>query len=88
VAIAEQVDARRNRIGPTEALRLARSVRRVIVAKGKHVDYFEIAGEKFDRVELLSAMLGPNGTLRAPAVRVGHMLLVGFDDDSYAAAFK
>jgi hypothetical protein len=37
---------------------------------------------------LLAVMLGPNGRLRAPALRVGNTLLVGFHDESYAALLK
>jgi hypothetical protein len=28
-------------------------------------------------------MLGPTGNLRAPTLRVGRTLLVGFDEDTY-----
>ena len=32
----------------------------------------------------MDALLGPTGNLRAPTVRVGKTLLVGFDENSYA----
>jgi hypothetical protein len=28
-------------------------------------------------------MIGPSGNLRAPTLRVGRRILVGFDEDSY-----
>ncbi len=34
--------------------------------------------------EIVDALLGPTGNLRAPTVRVGKTLLVGFDENSYA----
>ena len=33
--------------------------------------------------ELLAVMLGPTGNLRAPTIRHGATLLVGFDEDVY-----
>ena len=32
----------------------------------------------------MDALLGPTGNLRAPTMRVGKTLLVGFDESSYA----
>lgn len=39
-----------------------------------------------DETTLLKAMLGPTGNLRAPTLRIGRTLLVGFNEDAYAAA--
>ena len=36
--------------------------------------------------ETVAAMLGPTGDLRAPTVRSGKTLLVGFNEERYAAA--
>ena len=36
---------------------------------------------------LLKAMLGPTGNLRAPTVRKGTTLLVGFNEETYRDAF-
>ncbi len=38
--------------------------------------------------ELLAVILGRSGTLRAPTVVSGKRLLVGFNADMYAEAFK
>jgi len=35
--------------------------------------------------ELLKAILGPTGNLRAPAIRKGKTLYVGFNEEAYAA---
>jgi arsenate reductase-like glutaredoxin family protein len=37
-----------------------------------------------DEETLLKAMLGPTGNLRAPIVRRGQTLIVGFNDGAYA----
>lgn len=38
--------------------------------------------------ELLQHMLGPTGNLRAPTIRAGKTLLVGFNEDAYRALFS
>jgi len=59
---------------------------RVVVAKHKKILTFERGrGEQWPD-ELWTAVLGPSGNLRAPALRLGKNWLVGFDEDAYAAA--
>ena len=49
----------------------------MIVAKGKKVS--EFAGGKASK-EVIEAMLGPTGNLRAPTLRRGKTVLVGFNE--------
>ncbi len=77
---AEVVSASR-KLGRADALALAKAAKRVIVAKGAKVQEFA-GGPKPDPVAI-DAMLGPTGNLRAPCLRVGTTLIVGFTDDSY-----
>ena len=58
---------------------------RLIVAKGKKVNEFSVASSIPD--DAVAAMLGPTGNLRAPTVRAGKTLLVGFNEDAYAEVF-
>jgi hypothetical protein len=37
---------------------------------------------------LLSHLLGPTGNLRAPTLRVGRTLLVGFQEEAYGSVFS
>ncbi len=83
VAIKEQVSANKNKLGRDDALRLAQDVDEVIVAKGKKVVRFDTRKESPDEEVLLKAMLGPTGNLRAPVVRRGKTLVVGFSDEVY-----
>jgi len=76
------VDARA-KLGRDDALRLASQASRVIVAKGKKVADFCMK-DKPGLDKLLEAMLGPTGNLRAPTLRAGRTLLVGFNEDAYA----
>jgi arsenate reductase-like glutaredoxin family protein len=56
----------------------------VIVAKGKKVS--EFAGGKADK-DVVEAMLGPTGNLRAPTIRKGKTVLVGFNEELFQEVF-
>ena len=71
------------KLGRDDAVALARKCDTLIVAKGKKVTTFEVSGSPGD--EMVDAMLGPTGNLRAPTVRLGRTLLVGFNEEHYAA---
>ncbi len=64
-----------------DAEEIARSASRVIVSKGKQVEEFETAGKPSRAA--IDAMLGPTGNLRAPVVRAGKTVLVGFNDEAW-----
>src|SRR6516165_4239321 len=81
--VTEQTDASRTREGPEQALALAHSADRVIVAKGKKVVTFEMKKDPPDDETLLAHLLGPTGNLRAPTLRKGTTLLVGFSPEAY-----
>lgn len=70
------------KLGRPDARELAAAAARVVVAKGRKVREFAPAGAPDDAV--LDAMVGATGNLRAPLLRVGTTLLVGFDADSFA----
>ena len=54
----------------------------VIVAKGKKVDTFKPGSKPGD--DVVMAMLGPTGNLRAPTLVSGRTVLVGFNEEAYA----
>ena len=66
-----------------DAVALASRCDTLIVAKGKKVTTFDVSGNPGD--EVVDAMLGPTGNLRAPTVRSGRTLLVGFNEERYAS---
>ncbi len=71
-------------MGPDEALQLAARASKVIVAKGSKVVTFSMTRNRPDDETLLAHMLGPTGRLRAPTLRKGKILLVGFNEEAYA----
>jgi hypothetical protein len=77
------VDATKQRRGRDEALALARSVARVVVGRGKKVVTFDMKGAPPDDDTLAAHLLGPTGYLKAPTLRVGDTLLVGFSEQAY-----
>lgn len=70
------------KLGREVAAELARGASRIVVAKGRKVT--EMRGGRADE-EVLARMLGPTGNLRAPTVRAGKTVLVGFDDGAWSA---
>ena len=70
------------KLGKADAARMARAASRVIVAKGKKVTEFKPGGKA--AADLVAAMLGPTGNLRAPTARIGKVIVVGFNEDAYA----
>ena len=83
-----QVDAKKTTLKEAEALALVREVDEIYASKGKQVAHLDLRKEKPDKAALLGLLLGPTGNLRAPTLRKGRTLLVGFDEVSYAAVLK
>lgn len=44
------------------------------------------AGNELVGPDAVAAMLGPTGNLRAPTVRIGNTVVVGFNEDAYRQA--
>jgi arsenate reductase-like glutaredoxin family protein len=55
----------------------------LIAAKGKKVERVDLRKGKPDKATVARLMIGPSGNLRAPTLRVGKKILVGFDEESY-----
>ncbi|MCK6456539.1 MAG: hypothetical protein L6Q92_08425 [Phycisphaerae bacterium] len=81
--VAETVNAGRQKLGRDDALRLARAADVVIAARGKNVVRFDMSKDRPGDAELLAVMLGPTGNLRAPTIRRGRTLIVGFNEGIY-----
>jgi arsenate reductase-like glutaredoxin family protein len=60
------------------ALELLDGVTRLRVAKGKKVVDVDLGEDRPTDEELLALLLGRSGKLRAPTIRTGDTLLVGF----------
>jgi len=67
---------------------LVREVDEIYASKGKQVVHLDLKQEKPDAATLKGLLLGPTGNLRAPALRRGRTLIVGFDEATYAKLLK
>jgi arsenate reductase-like glutaredoxin family protein len=58
-------------------------VNRIVVAKGKKVVALDLKRDRPDDDTLVSHLLGPTGNLRAPTMRKGATLYVGFNEEAF-----
>ena len=79
----ETADAKKQPRGQADALALARAAARVVVARGKKIVRFDMKKDAPDDATLLGHLLGPTGNLRAPTLRKGKTLYVGFSEETY-----
>lgn len=87
--------ATRNPVLREQIPALLEGIQEVVVARGRRYDRFDLSApgasaEAADRIvgsskSLADLLLGRTGKLRAPTMRVGDTLLVGFHADMLAA---
>jgi arsenate reductase-like glutaredoxin family protein len=81
IQIKETINASQ-KLGPKEALSLAKAANEVICAKGKKIVQFKMS-EKPKKDDLLKHMLGPTGNLRAPVIVKGKKVYIGFPKEGF-----
>ena len=82
------MNAKKAPIKGEAALSVLRGVDELFVTKGKQVVRVDLRQARPPKAELLGLLLGPSGNLRAPTVRKGKALLVGFDEATYASVLR
>ncbi len=87
LAAKEVSDARKDRRSAEDALALAGDASEIYVAKGKSVVHLNMKKDKPDKETLTKLLVGPTGNLRAPALRLGKTLVVGFNQAMYDEVF-
>ena len=78
-----EVNAKKEQYQLAKAKSLLKSANRLIAAKGKKVTDVDLKTEKLSDEEIAKCMLGPTGNLRAPTLRRGKTLYVGFSEEAY-----
>jgi len=78
------VAAAKIRLRPDDALALLDGIDTIIAMRGAKVDTFDLKKQRPEDEVLLGKLIGPSGNLRAPTARVGRVLLVGFNEETYA----
>ena len=84
VEIKEKTPASR-KLQADDAKQLLKQASKLIAIKGKKVREFGVA--KSVSKEAIEATLGPTGNLRAPLIKVGKTIIVGFNEDIFSGQF-
>ena len=74
-------DARKEKIDADTAWEMITNAKTVRIGKGKKV--LEFAPNDDNREEILKAAMGRTGNLRAPTIRTGDQLMIGYNDEMY-----
>ena len=79
VKVLDTIPASR-KLGLTDAMALVGQADRLVVAKGKRMTELDLNLELPTDEVVAKLMLGPTGNLRAPTLRVGRTLVVGYNE--------
>ncbi len=77
------MDGRKVRFEGESALALLDGVTKLVSIKFRKMQVFDLKKARPSDEELLEQLLGPTGNLRAPTMRVGSTLVVGFSVEAY-----
>ena len=82
--MTEQASANKTPYAKKEALALAARAKKLVATKGTKIEELDLR-KKPPSKKILTLMLGPSGKLRAPTMRVGDTLYVGFPKEGFEA---
>lgn len=77
----EVVDARKEKIAEDGAWELLKAAQELVVGRGKKFEIFHPAQD--EKEVILKVCLGRTGNLRAPALKMGERMVIGFNDAMY-----
>lgn len=86
MTVQDTVPASR-KLGLTDALALVGQADRLVVARGKKLTELNLGDEPPSDDTVAKLMLGPTGNLRAPTLRVGRTLVVGYNEEALTETF-
>lgn len=82
------MDAKKTRYDAEAVKAVLEGVDVIVSMRGKNVTRLDLKKDKPSEAEVHAAILGPFGNLRAPALRKGKTLIVGFNEATYRTLFK
>lgn len=88
MTLGATVDAKKIRYDAEAVQAVLKGVEEIVSMKGKKLVRLHLKKDKPSTAEIHAAILGPFGTLRAPALRKGKTLIVGFNEETYLKLFK
>ncbi len=65
-----------------------KDIAEIYAMKGKRIVHYNLKKDAPSEADLRAILLGPTGNLRAPTLRKGNTLLVGFDEEVYRKVLK
>ncbi len=77
------MDAKKAKLGFADGKSLLKGVDDLYAAKGKKVVHLDLRKGMPADEDLQAVMLGPTGNLRAPVIKVGKTLAIGFEAEMY-----
>ncbi|MBT3178686.1 MAG: hypothetical protein HOG03_22080 [Desulfobacula sp.] len=86
IDILKRINAGKDKIGTDEAWELIKTYKTVVIGKGKKFHVFKPVEE--NREQILKEAIGRSGILRAPSIKVGEKLIVGFNDEMFEKFVK
>lgn len=86
MTVQDTVPASR-KLGLSDALALVEQADRLVAAKGKKLTVLDLGAESPTDDVVAKLMLGPTGNLRAPTLRVGRTLVVGYNEQALMETF-
>jgi len=78
-----EVNANKEKYDHEKALTLLREATSLHVTKGQKHQEINLKKNELTDEELLKLIMGPTGNLRAPTLKVGKKLVVGFSEEMY-----
>lgn len=85
LTVRETVSASR-KLGAQDARKLLDGMTTLIVAKGKKSEVHDLKDGITD--DIVEAMLGPTGNLRAPTLKSGKTIFVGFNEEAWRTGIR
>ena len=77
----EITNASKEKIDANQTWEMIKGASSIHVAKGKKTISWNPKSD--DREEILKTVMGPSGNLRAPTLKIGSNILVGFSEEQY-----
>ncbi len=81
------MNATKERFGQKDLKELFKDASKVLVAKGKKIESFDMVKDPPSMATLGKVALGPTGNLRAPTIRTGKTWLIGFNTEMFGETF-
>jgi arsenate reductase-like glutaredoxin family protein len=87
VQIQNVVDCKKEVLQIDDAMKLLKGVDKLYATKGVKVVEVDLKKANPTKEQLAELLIGPSGKLRAPTVKHGKTVVVGFNEGMYKSAF-